>query len=967
MRNSARWRLGAATAAMTCLFATSAQAQDQAKMNGGSAPTPGDVSTPAQSADQPAPANGAPPAQPGSDGAPDIIVSGIRASQRQSIDIKRNAVNSVDAIASEDLGKMPDQNVAESLQRVPGITIDRNRGVGNGVTVRGLGPQFNTVTINGRVIATDSAGREFNFDILPSELIAGANVFKSPQANLNGASIGATIDIHTLRPLEQRVGLIGGGSARANIDELGDKAAPSGAAYLTWKNTAGTLGVSLVGSYDERNERTDNFSVGASSYPRSFDDGYYGTVSNAAGGLCVGAVSGGACTPRIDTSKVGLFRNVDMYHNFINQVEFRHRKRIGLDGTVQYKPADSLVLTLDGLWSRNDEHYHGSGIAPDFSGGTLVSQTVTGGTTSTEMVGGQSRPVHVGGTATAESFHDGTVDVVVEDRPTKSTTYLFGFNTKWAKGPFSVALDLDTSRAEFRNAGALFTTSRLKHLDYSYDRATGSPLASFTVNSPNYANAPTDVDHRLGHYIASEGQDFDDTIKEGHLDGSWDGGQITAYAGLGYSDRTKTTTGYTEPNACAYCGSDVLTPASLFTPTTYNFFGGAAGGNTANWVDYNAGQLFQTLTGLNTTADPALHSGSLLPIVRDPAASSSVHEKVALGYLMFEFKGDLGSMPLAINTGVRVEDTSFTSSGAGQTVLSAKPNGTGQNVIVLSGLTPLNFNGHYTDILPSINARLNITPKLIFRSAASRVISRPTLTDLSPAQSITSNPGNERISRGNPNLQPFRATQAEGGLEWYYDRDSLLSATFFYKSIDSFITRGVSTQPVDQVTFIVDQPVNGKGATVKGIELSYRTLFKFLPGVFSGLGTQLSYTYTDSDASYTNAAKLSTSYSLQGLSKNSYTAVAFYEKGPVQLRASYTFRDGYLFAPQTQTGVPEFSSSYDQLDAGLQISLTKNFILTADASNLTGSREFHYANVVGNTQEYRDVGRRYTAGVRVRL
>jgi TonB-dependent receptor len=262
---------------------------------------------------------------------------------------------------------------------------------------------------------------------------------------------------------------------------------------------------------------------------------------------------------------------------------------------------------------------------------------------------------------------------------------------------------------------------------------------------------------------------------------------------------------------------------------------------------------------------------------------------------------------------------------------------------------------------------LNLTDTLILRAAASRVISRPTLTDLSPAQSITSNPGNERITRGNPNLLPFRASQAEGGLEWYYNRDSLLSATFFFKSIDSFITRGVSTQKVDQVTFIIDQPVNGKGATVKGIELSYRTLFKGLPAPFDGLGTQLSYTYTSSNAKYVNAAKNAASYSLQGLSKNSYTIVGFYEKGPWQLRASYTWRDRYLVAPQTQTGVPEFSDNYNQLDAGIQFSITDNFILTADATNLTNSDEFHYANVIGNTQEYRRVGRRYSAGVRVRF
>jgi TonB-dependent receptor len=340
---------------------------------------------------------------------------------------------------------------------------------------------------------------------------------------------------------------------------------------------------------------------------------------------------------------------------------------------------------------------------------------------------------------------------------------------------------------------------------------------------------------------------------------------------------------------------------------------------------------------------------------------------VALGYLMFQFKGDLGSLPLAVNTGVRFEDTNFTSKGFGQTVLSAKPNGTGQNVIVLSGLTPLSFKGHYSDILPSINARLNLTPQLIFRAAASRVISRPTLTDLSPAQSITSNPGNERISRGNPDLQPFRASQIEGGLEWYYNADTLLSGTLFYKSIDSFITRGVSPLKVDQVTFILDQPINGKGATVKGLELNFRTVFKWLPAPLDGFGAQLSYTFTDSNADYTNPAKVTAHYSLEGLSKHSYTVVAFYEKGPLQLRASYTWRSRYLFAPQTQTGVPEFVDSYGQLDAGAQISLTRNIILTADATNLTNENEFHYANVIADTQEYRSVGRRYSAGVRVKF
>lgn len=894
----------------------------------------------------------------------EVIVTGIRGSQRQGIEIKRAAVNTVDAIVSEDLGKMPDQNVAESLQRVPGVTIERVRGVGNGVTVRGLGPQFNTVTLNGRVLATDGSGREFNFDVLPPELIAGADVYKSPQANLNGSSIGATVNMHGLRPLEQKLGLQAGGSMRANIADLGGDTTPSGAMYGTWKSDSGRLGVSVVLSYDEKHERTDDFFVGASSSPRSFDDGYYGAATNNGGTLCVGNVTDGVCNPRI-ASDVTLFRNLDMYHNFVNQVEISRRKRTGLNTTVQYDATSELRLTFDALISRYREHLHTSGIVPDFSGGTLVDQVVSGGTETTEMIAGQSRTVRAGGTALSESFANGTVDEIVVNNPARSETELFGANATWTRDAFTVSLDLDTSRARYRNPHGLFTTVRLKGIDYTYDRRTGSPIASFTVSHPNYSPVATDVNHRLAHFMQSVGQNFDDTIYEGRLDTKWDDGDVIVYGGLGYSDRTKETTGFTEPNPCAYCGSDVPLPASLFTATNYNLFGGRAGGNATDWVDYDTNALFDAMLALNTTADPALHSGSLLPIVPDPAASSSVAEEVGTAYLMAQFNGHLGAMPLAVNTGFRVELTSFTSKGAGQTVLSARPTGSGQNAIVLSGLTPLHFSGHYTDVLPSINARLSLTDTLILRAAASRVVSRPTLTDLSPAQSISSNPGNERITRGNPDLLPFRASQFEVGLEWYFDTDSIASATAFYKLIDSFITRGVSTELVDEVTFIVDQPVNGKGASVQGVELSYRAIFDGLPSPFDGLGAQVSHTYTDSNADYFNAARPGAAhYTLQGLSKNSFTLVGFYEKGPLQIRLAYTWRDDYLVAPQTQTGVPQFSDSYDQLDAGVQYSINDHLVLAADAVNLTNSKEFTYANVLANTQSYREVGRRYTVGIR---
>jgi len=167
----------------------------------------------------------------------EVVVTGIRHSIQQSLDIKRDAINVVDSIATEDLGKLPDQNVAESLQRITGVTIDRNRGDGQFVSVRGLGPQFNVVTLNGRTLATENVGREFSFDVLPSELIGGADVFKSPTARLNGASIGATIDIRTLRPLELAP-FVAAATAQAKREELDDSWGPALSGVMSWHDVA---------------------------------------------------------------------------------------------------------------------------------------------------------------------------------------------------------------------------------------------------------------------------------------------------------------------------------------------------------------------------------------------------------------------------------------------------------------------------------------------------------------------------------------------------------------------------------------------------------------------------------------------------------------------------------------------------------------------------------------------------------
>src|SRR5687768_8308995 len=198
----------------------------------------------------------------GGGGLEEVVVTGLRSSLQRSVEIKRSSIGAVDAIAMEDLGKLPDQNVAESLQRINGVTIERNRGDGQFISVRGLGPQFNVVTLNGRTLATENVGREFSFDVLPSELISGANVYKSPQANLNGASIGATVDIRTVKPLEGSP-FVAGGQLRTNYNDLADDYGPSASGLLSFRNDAGDFGVSLVASYEKRDLRVDEFTIGA--------------------------------------------------------------------------------------------------------------------------------------------------------------------------------------------------------------------------------------------------------------------------------------------------------------------------------------------------------------------------------------------------------------------------------------------------------------------------------------------------------------------------------------------------------------------------------------------------------------------------------------------------------------------------------------------------------------------------------
>lgn len=867
----------------------------------------------------------------------EIVVTGIRAAERAAIDIKRNAVGVVDSIVAEDLGKLPDQNVAESLQRITGVTIERNRGEGRYVTVRGFGPKFNAVTVNGRTLATDNNGREFSFDVIPSEIISGADVYKSPQANINGASIGATIDVRTLRPLDQKEGFKVAAAATGMWSENADSWNPEFSGVASWKNQSGTFGIALSGVYSEQENRIDEFTIGAGHVRRSSTDSYY----------TAGGVPGARIGPN-----VAPFSRISMPSNLSPFFFERDLTRWAVNGSVQMRPSDTLTVTIDTLYSKARFIEQQTGLAYDFSGGTLVEQVVANGE------------------AVYQRYQGGFVDQIIQYDDRNVTTDQFGINIDW-KPTDDLRVRLDGSLSDARRRGKennLFTTIRRKNIDHWFDRRSGSPIYDYGFTSPNYANAATNPQGITAHYyIWGGGSNIDDEIEEYKADIDWNpnGGALTFYAGAFKQSRIKTITADEMPfgEQCAYCGSDRVLPQALFSPTNRNFFGGNGGANIlTDWVIYDPRALVLQVDQFASADGRAFN-----PAVPSATGSSQVNEKVWGGYLMAELKTDLGSMPLAVNIGLRYEDTDYTSSGASRTVTSAVPNGQGQNIITVSPVVPVSFRGKYRDWLPSINARLNLTDDLLVRFAASKVMTRPTLSDLSPRQTIQTNPGNETIRRGNPDLQPFRAKQVEAGAEWYFAPGSLLSAAAFYKDIESFVTLTTTPQLVDQVTFQVTVPDNGEGATVKGFEIGYRQSFEnWLPGALGGFGVQASYNYTDSNAEYRNAVA-NVSFGLEGLSKNSYSLVGFYEKYGITARVAYTYRDNFLQVASGRNGEPEYFDAYGQLDVSLSYDVSSNFTVFADAINVNNAKEFIYSVSEDRTKEYRMTGRRVSAGVRVRF
>ncbi len=897
------------------------------------------AASPALAQDAPAPA---PPAPPPASVAPDdavedVVVTGIRASLANALELKRNTIGVVDAISAEDIGEFPDANIAESLQRITGVSVDRVNGEGRGITVRGLGPEFNTVLLNNRLLSTEGGGRSFSFDILSSELITGAEVYKSSEARLQEGGIGSTVILRTARPTD-RAGLHVAGNVAARHDNSSDEITPFGSVVISHSNADRTFGVLASAIYDKRISTLSNISTDGWIIDQNIDTNGDGVRDRT-----------GVSLPRT--------LNFTSTHN--------NRERIGGTFAVDYEPSDTLRFELDALYTQQKVASVTNQLGYYTDPARITNATVNENGTATQFT-------VLPATATSGVASDN----ILATNPQNARTYQIGLNAEWKAGD-DVTLVFDAAHSNTRNnSDQLFYVVGTRQVGVrpTFNLDGGDGLPSMTNILPtNDKSAP-----RL-HCCSERGGRNGDTINQATVDATWDfdGLLDKLQGGLLFTNRKKTTVvrESPEPLGCFYCGYLAVAPGSLFTDFSAN-----VQGRDLTWLTYNRDALVQyygsadAVNQVGGTSQAAIdarnrflavyrgNNNSLDPIDRE-RGSGTVRENTYAAYLQASLGG--GGRPWTAMAGARLIHTNVFATGYSVTLLDIIQNPADPTaaVPVYSPTIPVDATNKYTYLLPTLNFRYDITDRMSFRLAGSRTLTRPTLSRLGLSQDFVFRPPNSNtVSGGNPFLKPFLAWNADASLDYYFTRTSYVSVAGFYKKLENFIISGQQPEEYFGLTFIANRPYNAQKGEVYGVEAAIQTTFDFLPAPFDGLGASANYTMVESSISFDPSLSNQT-FNVEGLSDTA-NVVLFYEDEMFQLRGAYNWRAPFLrqtFGPQSQ---PENIFGYSQIDLSGQVRLNKQLAVYGEVLNLTNEKFRSYSRFRERLITVSDQGRRITAGLR---
>ncbi|NIK40777.1 TonB-dependent receptor [Xanthomonas arboricola] len=877
-----------------------------------------------------------------------VTVTGYRASVEKALDIKRGEAGVVDAIVAEDIGKFPDLNLAESLQRIPGVVITREAGEGRAISVRGLGPEFTRVRINGMEALTTvgagdqsggtNRGRGFDFNVFASDLFSQLIARKTASADVEEGSLGATVDLRTARPFDYN-GFTFAASGQAAYNAMAEKANPRVAALIanTWADN--TFGALLSVAYTEREVLEEGSNTGR---------------------WANGPSNGGFSA----TSPFAAARSTDVYHpRFPRYTQQIHdQQRLGVTGALQWKPTDRTTLSLDMLYSKidakRDERYIE---AISFSRG------------------GNARPVLVGKPATVVRNGEvrnnalvygefDNVDIRTENRHDEWNTEFRQVSLDLEhrfNDDFSINARVGTSRSAHENP--VQTTIIMDKYDvdgYSYDYRGNSraPVLNYGIN-------PTDPTGWELAEIRLRPQTVDNDFDTGQIDFNWNiSPGFRLKGGVLAKNYTFSTVELRRANELAvptFANGTRIVPADLTEQAGLK----GINGSPSNWVVPNLDAVAD-LFGIYSNSG----SFAVAPRVNN---SRSVEEKDRGVWLMGEFSTDLGSIPFSGNFGVRYVETEQESTG----------------YALINNAPALTTVGRkYSNTLPSFNLVAELAPDLLLRLGAAKVMSRPGLGSLTPGVTVAVAGGARTVAGGNPDLDPIEATNVDLGLEWYFNEGAMLGVGLFYKDIESFIQTAREVRPYSSSglpasllegtgatvndDFAFSIPLNTPGGELKGVEANYTQPFTFLPGKWANLGVQLNYTWVDSKIQYLASSGAPVMKNdLLGLSRSSWNATLFYEGESFAGRVSATNRDDYLTqAPGAETGFNvdgvHGMTGTTILDASLRYKISKQLELSLEGINLTNEASDEWVSSPRTGQlplQYAETGRQYLLGLRYKF
>ena len=982
------------------------------------APVPAPVDQAQQTEEQrPATANASPTDAPPGVAANDIVITGIRASLRQSMDIKRNAQGVVDAISAEEMGKFPDTNLAESLQRITGVSIDRSNGEGSFVTVRGFGPEYNLVLLNGREMPTSSLGdgasppnsRAFDFANLASEGIAAVEVYKSGRVTLPTGGIGSTINILTPRPLD-RPGMRGSLSARAVLDTSRNghnDITPEISGIFSDTFADDRVGILVTGAYQRRKASVNQANVG-------WRDGYLGSENNW-GSLPQ------AGDPRFDniTNRPGPNDVYQVQQNASYDLNDIDRERINGQAVLQFRPMDNLTGTLDFTFSQNTVEVRNSNVGVWFNFNDVSSAWTDG-----PVAGPIFYSEHFGANERKDLSYSGSLT------SNRSVNKSIGGNLAWE--PFAgLHLQFD---------GHHSTAVSKPNNKYGTNMSVGNAVFGIQDQTINYENdLPVisvtmypGIDALDPANITPTGNAFrtaynKDRIDQGQIKGNWDfdGSFLDSVDfGVSYVDnKIRSAFGVIQNDTWGGAGPASDIPDDIFTLESLpDKFPGLSGHNDPamlqSFYTFDFERMVDLINGLyGTCTHPLTGTPTGEGCLAEFTVDRHIREKTWAPYLQANMGFDLFDRPSHLRAGLRYERTTIDSSALVPVPSNTQWVADNEFNYILTGQSDFTtLKGKYHEWLPAVDFDVEPIHNVKLRASYSHTITRPDYASMQGGLTLDSpfRVGGGTGSQGNPGLLPYKSKNIDLSAEWYYGALSYLSVGYFHKDVSNFI----STTRVDQTAFGLHTPFGGprynaalaalgsgatagdirayiaahypgsvvisptgqiliqalpedpllnfqvttptnsdQNATIHGWEFNIQhTLWN------TGFGVIANYTIVNGSAKYNNELPASVpQFALVGLS-DSANAVLFYDKHGIQARLAYNWRQKFLSGSGPN---PTYVESYGQLDGSASYEFRKGITAFVEGINLTGSSRRGHQRHVNNVTFVSPGYARYTAGVRV--